>query len=513
MTVGDWLDAAIATVFPKAGAARAQARQEIASRHAAKAIYEGATTGRRGASFRRRATDANAETRGQLGPLRDGSRDFMRNNPWAARGKQAISHNVVGSGILPHAEGGTETARETAETLLVEHFDSVAVDADGRADLYGLQMAILSAVVESGEVLVRRRRRRVEDGLPLPFQLQVLEPDFLDSHRDGPLSGGGRIVQGVEFDAIGRRAAYWLFPEHPGGISAGMVTGMTSRRVPAGDVAHIYRMDRPGQVRGVPWLAPVMLRLRDFADYEDAQLMRQKIAACFAAFERDVDGGGAATSPLTGAAGGNDPAVQEHLEPGLIQKLGPGRTIEFANPPSVDGFRDYSATQLRAIATGLGITYEALSGDLSNVNFSSARMGWLEMQRNVDVWRWHLLAPQFLAPLERWFLEAGRVSGRLTQPVGLRWTAPRREMIDPTREVPANRDAVRSGQKTPSDLVRESGRDPAAHWSEYQADMETLDRLGLVLDSDARRVSRAGTTHGQVTPEMLGASDDPAQTE
>ena len=505
MSLGEWLDRAVGAIAPTAGAARARARQEIAARAAATALYEGATMGRRGASFRRKSTDANAETRGQLGRLRDGSRDFVRNNPWAARGKQAIAHNVVGAGILPHADGGSDAARQTAERLMVEHFDTTAIDAHGRHDLYGLQNLIMGAVVESGEVLVRRRRRRAEDGLPLPFQLQVLEPDHLDQNRDGPQPDGQRDIQGIRYDALGRRIGYWLFPEHPGALSAGMVTGMSSRLVPAADVAHVYRMDRPGQVRGVPWLAPVMLRLRDFADYEDAQLMRQKIAACFAAFERDVDGTGAG-DPYAGG-GGNTEALQEHLEPGLIQKLGPGRTIEFANPPRVDGYKDYSATQLRAIATGLGITYETLTGDLSNVNFSSGRMGNLQQERNVDVWRWHLLHPCLLQPLQAWFLEAGRVSGRLQAPVGLRWTAPKREMISPQHEVPAYRDAVRTGQMTPSDLVRQSGRDPAAHWAEYQRDMEMLDALGIVLDSDARRVSRAGTTHGQVTADMLGASD------
>jgi lambda family phage portal protein len=512
MNVAAWLDRAIATISPSAGAARARARQQIAAREAAVALYEGATLGRRGASFRRKATDANAETRGQLGRLRDGSRDFVRNNAWAKRGKEAIAHNVVGAGILPHADGGSEQARQTAERLMVEHFDTVAVDADGRHDLYGLQNLIMGAVVESGEVLVRRRRRRAEDDLPLPFQLQVLEPDHLDQNRDGPQPNGQRDIQGIRYDAVGRRVGYWLFPEHPGALSAGMVHGMTSRLVPAEDVAHVYRMDRPGQVRGVPWLAPVMLRLRDFADYEDAQLMRQKIAACFAAFERDIERGD--DEPATAAAtGGNAEARQEHLEPGLIQKLGPGRTIEFANPPRVDGYSDYSANQLRAIATGLGITYEALTSDLSKVNFASGRMGWIEMQRNIDIWRWHLLAPCLLQRIDRWFGEAARVSGRLREPVPLRWTAPRREMIDPTREVPANRDAVRSGQKTPSDLVRESGRDPEEHWTEYERDMARLDRGNLVLDIDARRVSRAGTTHGQVTPDMLGASDGPAEAE
>jgi capsid protein len=63
---------------------------------------------------------------------------------------------------------------------------------------------------------VRLRECRVQDGLPVPPQLQGLEADHLDSTRTEELKDGGFILQGVEFDALGRRRAYWLYPTHPG---------------------------------------------------------------------------------------------------------------------------------------------------------------------------------------------------------------------------------------------------------------------------------------------------------
>ena len=122
---------------------------------------------------------------------------------------------------------------------------------------------------------MRLRERRVEDGLPVPLQLQVLEADHLDSGKTEELRDGGFVLQGIEFDALGRRRAYWLYPTHPGDGRGALV----SHRVPADRVLHLFERLRPGQVRGVPWFAPVMLKLRDLDGYDEAELVRKKIEA------------------------------------------------------------------------------------------------------------------------------------------------------------------------------------------------------------------------------------------
>jgi lambda family phage portal protein len=175
-----------------------------------------------------------------------------------------------------------KTVKAKLLDLIKAHLDTTAIDARGRTNLYGLQWLVHGH---------RRRSRRgagappsapCSDGLPLPFQLEVLEPDFIDSTKDGPVANnGGYMVQGVQFDPIGRLVGYWLYSQHPGSYSG---IAYESRLVPASEIAHIFRTDRPGQARGVTWFAPVILKMRDLADYADAQLVRQKVAACFAAF-------------------------------------------------------------------------------------------------------------------------------------------------------------------------------------------------------------------------------------
>ncbi|MCK9494147.1 MAG: phage portal protein [Dehalococcoidia bacterium] len=474
------LERAITWLSPQWGARRALARARL---DAVRAYFDGATVGRRGASIRRSIADANTVSARSLPRLRSGARDLVRNNAHARRAVEAIVSNTIGKGITPQFMRGDDVAEDIG-ALAKRHLLTTDCDADGRLTYAGLQSAAFAAMVEGGEVLVRRRWRRASDGLAVPVQYQLLEPEYLDDTKDGPAPNGGRIIQGVEYDANGRRRQYWLYREHPGAPRFHAI----SDAVPARDVAHLYRLDRPGQVRGIPWLSTVMLTLADFADYQDAQLVRQKMAACFVAFVTESFDGGLAPLGLDG-----EEDLIDSLEPGMIERLPPGTEVSFGNPPSVEGYSEYTRETLRAAAAGMGISYEAMTGDLKGVNFSSGRMGHLEFQRNIDRWRSLIFLPQFCSPLERWFLEAAAMTGANVEGVEVRHVPPRREMVDPTKEARADKDEIRAGTKTLSQTIRERGRDPREHLTELAADMALLDELGLTLDSDARqRVAAAG---------------------
>lgn len=468
------LDRAITWLAPQWGARRALARARL---DAVRAYFDGATVGRRGASIRRSIADANAVSARALPRLRSGARDLVRNNAHARRAVEAIVSNTIGKGITPQFMRGDAAADDIA-ALAKAHLLTTDCDADGRLTYAGLQSAAFAAMVEGGEVLVRRRWRRTADGLAVPVQFQLLESEYLDDTKDGPTPSGGRIIQGVEYDAIGRRRQYWLYREHPGSQRFHAL----SDPVPARDVAHLYRLDRPGQVRGIPWLSTVMLTLADFADYQDAQLVRQKMAACYVAFVKESFDGA-----IPNLGQNDDEDLIDSFEPGMVERLPPGTDVSFGNPPGVEGYSEYTRETLRAAAAGMGISYEAMTGDLKGVNFSSGRMGHLEFQRNIDRWRALLFIPQFCAPLERWFLDAAALGGADVEGVEVRHVPPRREMVDPTKEARADKDEIRAGTKTLSQTIRERGRDPREHLTELAADMAMLDELGLTLDSDARK--------------------------
>lgn len=179
------IDRIIAAVSPSVALKREMMRGKAAALSDARMAYDGATRGRRAQGWRVVSTDANAENLPALGRLRDVARDMVRNNPYAARAKSALKNNIVGPGIFPSVEAKNRKIRTLLEDLIKRHFDTSACDAHGQSDLYGLEALVMGTVAEAGEALVRRRWRRAEDGLALPFQIEVLEPDFLDTSRMG----------------------------------------------------------------------------------------------------------------------------------------------------------------------------------------------------------------------------------------------------------------------------------------------------------------------------------------
>jgi lambda family phage portal protein len=480
------LDRAIAAISPTWAQKRAAARQVLAH-------YAAAGYGPRQKGWRADPADATgaAARRERLAYI---SRDMIRNTPYAARIRDVITNNVVGDGIIPKIRAPKAMQRQGLD-LIERHFDTPAIDAAGRLNLYGLQRLAMSTIVESGEVLIRLRRRQLSDGLPLPFQLQVLEPDHFDTTRTGELPNGNELREGIEFDRLGRRVAYHLWQEHPG-KATGVIRAarVQSRRVPADQVLHVYRLDRAEQIRGVPWMAAVALNLQDLGDYMDAELMRQKIAACFAAFRTSMDG----------AVDEDGANLAGTLRPGAIMQLAPGEDIKFGTPPLTNGISEFPRMVLQSVAAGVGITYESLVGDLSNVNFSSARMGRTEMDRMVNSWQWTMMIPQMMQPIGRWFLDAWVLqsgSPRVSD-ARVEWVPPHRILVDPTREVPALRDQVRAGFKSRQAVIRELGFDPERLIEEQIEDRESADAAELQFDSDPRHdASKMRQQANEVEPE------------
>ena len=148
---------------------------------------------------------------------------------------------------------------------------------------------------------------------------------------------------------------------------------------------------------------------------------------------------------------------------------------------------------MRKIAVGLNISYEVLTGDLSRVNFSSGRMGFIEFQRQLESWRWNLTIPMFCSKVSEWFLESAEMAGYNTSKIThIDYTAPHREMIDPVKETAAMVSAIRSGLKTHKEAVKELGYNPQKIYDEIAEVNAILDEKKIILDSDPRETSQQG---------------------
>lgn len=447
--------------------------------------YRAARLGRRNDGIRASGSDADLASRDRQ-QVSFYARDMIRNTPFARRVQDVVSGHVVGDGIIPKLRVSANLPKSLQENLrrrglemIEEHLDTLDIDKNGLQNLYGLQAMAMNTVVEAGEVLIRRHRP-LNSPLTIPLQLEVLEPDYIDDSRWGRSLDGNEIREGIEYDReSGARVAYWLYTQHPGGEWRPGHDPLISERVPADEIIHIFRPDRPGQTRGISWFTAIAEKLVNADDAEDAHLMRQKIAACFTAFHR------------LGEDMKERPELGGSLQPGAIMAIASDEEIEFGTPPIVGDYPDFMKSVLRAAAMGIGLTYEALTGDLSGVNFSSARIGRLEMERNISRWQWLMLIPMFLQPLGRWIEEAWIEAEfpelwDLPGTIGFTWVPPHRILVDPAREFSALREAVRSGFQSRQGVVRQLGLDPERLLAEQQQDKDEADRLGLPFDSDPR---------------------------
>ena len=472
--------------------------------------YESAATGRRLGNWTPGNDGVNALLFRDATIMRSRSRDLVRRNAWASNAVDSLVANLVGTGIKPQSTHSDPAVKEKIQALWQEW--TKEADAHGLCGFYGLQALIARAMIEGGEVIVRLRNREERDGLIVPLQLQVLEPEHLPADLNQDLTNGNRIRSGIEFDRIGRRRAYHLFREHPGEKPMLFKAGETVP-VPISEVCHIFKPLRPGQLRGEPWFAQALVKLHELDQYDDAELVRKKTAALIAGFITKPD-------PELGVGGeeekepDEDGAVSVTWAPGTMQVLLPGEDIKFSDPADVGGqYAEFMRVQLRAIAMGLGLTYEQFTGDLTGVNFSSIRAGMVEFRRRMEQLQRMVLIHQLCRPVWARWMDQAVLSGALELPgymkrrreyQAVKWIPQGWQWVDPQKEFNAIIWAIRAGLISRAEAVSTYGYDIEEIDREIAADNQRADDLGLVFDSDARRTSRSGVSRdsSQSDPEL-----------
>lgn len=465
--------------------------------------YEAGQSSSRFREFSSRAAGPNTITLAQARRLRDRARDMVRNDPHCARAVAVIVNNVVGTGITPTAtraesESEERTRADVADDVWRAWFAPGVADIEGQLSGDALINTVVRGWVESGEVLIRRR---IEPRLkPVPWRLEVLEADMLDELRNESLAGGGQIVQGVELDARGRRVAYWILTKHPGeqGVGIGIGGVRESVRVPASEIIHLFIPLRPRQVRGVPFLSTVLGAKKDLGDFESYELLRKKTETAVCAFVIPGDSQSAADTeddeglvPSVEDADGN---IVEDMQGGLILRLRNGKEVKFNSPQIAANYDTYKRAMLQSIAVGCQISYEQLTGDLSQANYSSLRAGLLEFWRYVEQLQWLYLIPTVMQRLWQWAMEGAYLTGAMpdSDPVAVEWSAPRRQSVDPAKDTLADILDVRAGFVPLEDKIGERGYQAAAAFKRMAATNKLLENFGLIVDTDPRSMAFRG---------------------
>jgi lambda family phage portal protein len=321
---------------------------------------------------------------------------------------------------------------------------------------------------------------------------------------------------GVEVDEWGKPVAYWLYPRHSGdNMVNGVPPSNEYQRVPAEEVIHLALFDRPGQTRGVPWFHAAMTKLRHMGGYEEAEIVRARASASIMGFIQspEVDGvPGIGEDPM-----GSDAIVDGEkvfdMSPGIIKELAPGETFEGFNPSSANAAMEpFMRFMLRSVAAGVGVSYESLSRDYSQSNYSSSRLALLDDRDNWKVLQQWLMEALHQEVFDAW-LGCAVLSSVLPLPSyeaspeiyeAVRWMPRGWDWVDPLKEVTAARMSVRSGFQSIQDVVSAKGGDFEDVFTQRAREVAMAADLGLVQDTDPAIVNDKGQAQilgGQVAPD------------
>ena len=431
------------------------------------------------------------------------ARDLVRNNPWAGAAVDRYVSNMIATGIQAKAVNGEQAERAAVDALWKAW--SRQSDADCVLTFEAQQALAAREWKESGEVFARIRSRRSGDGLVVPMQVQMIESEQCPRSYYATASNGNAIREGVEFDRIGKRVAYWMYGAHPGDMHTGVtaINASELRRIPADQVVHLHRPMRAGQIRGVPDMAGVAVRAFNLDRLDDNVLERQKVANLFAVFlKRQRPGSDGVLGEMQVSTDIDDTPIAG-LEPGTMIELPDGMEPAFAQPPGAG--TDYAAYMrfgLMAFAARVGVPYEVLTGDLQDVSDRALKLILLEFQRLIEMDLWLYMIPQFCGRIRDAWWDAAVLSGAIAAPGYAERSAWYRETLwmpegwpysHPVQDVTATKDAIAAGLTSRTKATLRRGEDPSDIDAEQAADNARADALGLRYTSDGRQAAGANT--------------------
>lgn len=424
--------------------------------------------------------------------LRERSRDLYAGGGPLGRGAvDRLVLNSVGPGLILNcridrdylnlSEEEAEAWEHNTEREFAFWAESKECDIACGMNFYELQNLAFKSVLLNGDALVLMPMRKTKD-FPYDLRISLIEGDRL---RNPPIRSYQTMVDGgVEFDNDGKPLAYYITNRHPDSEITGQPM-LKYTKVPAfghltgrRNILHLLPMERIGQHRGVPFLAPVIETLKQLGRYSDAELMAAVIGGIFAIFfTRGIDDNGDLIDYVGEDGMLDDLDVRQQRQKELdewkenLQTLGidamygaMAQLPEGVKPASVSparpnsAFNDFVMSLARQIGSALGLPAEVLLLNFTS-SYSASRGALLEAWKLFRYWReWWI--NNFCQPIyEEWLNEAvlrGRViaPGFFDDPM-IRyayswsdWTGPSQGQLDPVKEVKAAVLRVENGFST-----------------------------------------------------------------
>lgn len=465
-------------------------------------VYEGGAQTRRTLGWKAPTTSPNTNL-WSLATLRDRARQADRNDGWAKGANNTLVKNIVGTGIVPLSKALDPAFRTAVHTLWSRWIPTSSTSE--QQDFYGQQWMGTRCWLSAGECFLRMRTRTPTDRLPVPLQVELIEPELCPLEYNG-MRGGNRIRAGIEFSPIGKRVAYYFFASRPGDLQDFDPGDL--RRVPAEDVIHLYEEVRPGQLRGEPHLTPALVLLWELDKMQDATVLRSQIANMFAGFLKTT-GGDSEVHPLSGLSANKTDEGKPilTLEPATFQELAPGEDVVFNDPPAADAFTPtFMAQLLRSICAGLGIPYEIFTGDMSGLNDRTLRLVMQEFRRGIQARQHLVVAHQMCERVWKRWMQLAFESSALPIPPAFMFDPEPWAKVDwrpqgwaythPVQDVDSAQKAIKAGLTTRSAVVSEQGYDAEEIDRENAEDNRRALSLGLNYESNTGAAKAAPAPTG-----------------
>ncbi len=467
------LDKLIAAISPKTGYARMAWRDAMR-------FYD-AGPGERNKGWMPVNGAAQQTDRSARDIIRAKARDLERNSDIGEAMVDAFERNVIGTGIRLQAkikhEDGTENEalNNRIEELWKTWCRPRYCDITGQQSFAELQAMAMRRILYDGGILFVK----VYTGGRYSFQLQAREVDELDTSIIKQNSDGSCVVDGIEFDRYGKPLAYYFRKYTIDGYYLG-----ESERISAERVIFLWEKTRPTQIRELSPMARTIGRIRDMNEYMTAISVKERVLACLAVFiKKNHPGAVGRGMPMDKQTGYRE----RTLAPGMIQELNTGEDVQVVNPSGqASNAKEFITTQQRLAGSGQGLSYEVVSRDMSQVNYSSARQGLLEDQKTYAKYQ-QFIIEHLCREVYSSFLLSIVLNGLVEIPdfwenkeryLQHDWITPGWSWIDPLKEVNANRSAVENNFDTLARICGERGLDWREVVEQRQKEIEYIKQLG-----------------------------------
>ncbi len=463
--------------------------------------YNAATSGRRMLNIVGTTRGINSLALSDGPRLTALARKAVMDNPLAANGVSSYIAEVIGTGIRPHSNHEDPDTRKLLEREFSRWVPQASAarrigpggKPDSINDFYTLESLVCRNVVEAGEAFARLRPRMPEDGLRVPLQLDLIEPEQLPFWKQDGGSGTNLVRGGIEFDQIGQRVAYHFYRNHPGDATV-WPNAYEIVRVPAESVLHVMEPLRGNQIRAITSLAPILVLLSDLNEYDDAERFKKKLGAYLFAWRKsqNADDTGVASSSSVGTdvAPSGSAYVESRMGTITLLDTNAGEEFGFYNTPDVGTmYESFMRVQREPIATVIRISYEMLTGNMTGVNYSSARVRLIALRRVWQQFQMSVIVHQFCRPVWRAWLDAAALAGVIDavdyrkspeQYLSVEWLAQPWDWVDPVKDVESKRMEVESAFDSREAVVASRGRDVEEVDAAIARDHARESTLGIV---------------------------------